>query len=56
MALTQALSVPAEQLVFTHHCRGLVYTGLIFGSGSEFTVGSLGGGGRYDNLINDLAG
>ncbi len=33
------------------------YTGLIFeGKVPEYTVGSVGGGGRYDNLINDLAG
>lgn len=38
--------------------RGLdYYTGLIFeGRIPEYTVGSVGGGGRYDNLINDLAG
>jgi len=38
--------------------RGLdYYTGMIFEVIiPEFTVGSVGGGGRYDNLINDLTG
>jgi len=38
--------------------RGLdYYTGMIFeGRIPEYEAGSVGGGGRYDNLINDLAG
>ncbi len=38
--------------------RGLdYYTGLIFeGTVPEYTVGSVGGGGRYDKLINSLVG
>ena len=33
------------------------YTGLIFeGKIPEFSGGSIGGGGRYDNLLQDLAG
>ncbi len=38
--------------------RGLdYYTGLIFeGRIPEYTVGSVGGGGRYDNLIGSLSG
>ena len=38
--------------------RGLdYYTGIIFeGVISEYTVGSVGGGGRYDNLIGELSG
>jgi histidyl-tRNA synthetase len=54
-----ALGVPKEALQFTPTlARGLdYYTGLIFeGVIPEYTAGSVGGGGRYDNLINDLAG
>lgn len=53
------LGVPRQNLVFNPRiARGLdYYTGVIFeGRIPEYTVGSVGGGGRYDNLINDLAG
>lgn len=53
------LGVPREALKLNPNLvRGLdYYTGLIFeGRVPEYTVGSIGGGGRYDNLINDLAG
>jgi histidyl-tRNA synthetase len=54
-----ALGVPKETLRFNPNlARGLdYYTGLIFeGRIPEYTVGSVGGGGRYDALINELAG
>jgi histidyl-tRNA synthetase len=54
-----ALGVRREALVFNPRiARGLdYYTGLIFeGRVPEYTVGSVGGGGRYDNLINNLSG
>ncbi len=54
-----ALGVPREALSFNPKiARGLdYYTGLIFeASVPEYTVGSIGGGGRYDNLIKDLSG
>lgn len=53
------LGVPRQNLLFNPRiARGLdYYTGVIFeGRIPEYTVGSVGGGGRYDNLINDLAG
>ncbi|KXK09408.1 MAG: Histidine--tRNA ligase [Microgenomates bacterium OLB23] len=53
------LGVPRTALVFEPTlARGLdYYTGLIFeGSIPEYTVGSVGGGGRYDNLLNSLVG
>lgn len=53
------LGVPASALVFNPKiARGLdYYTGLIFeGRVPEYTGGSVGGGGRYDNLLRDLAG
>jgi len=56
---TVQLGVPRQNLVFNPRiARGLdYYTGVIFeGRIPEYTVGSVGGGGRYDNLINDLAG
>lgn len=52
------LGVPREALKLNPNLvRGLdYYTGLIFeGRIPEYTVGSIGGGGRYDNLIKDLA-
>ncbi len=59
IAATVALGVPAEALKFTSElARGLdYYTSIIW----EFTipqygVGSVGGGGRYDNLIKQLGG
>ena len=56
---TIALGVPAEVLKFNPKiARGLdYYTGLIFeGKIPKYGVGSVGGGGRYDNLIRDLSG
>lgn len=53
------LGVPRQNLVFNPRiARGLdYYTGMIFeGKIPEYTVGSVGGGGRYDNLIQDLSG
>jgi histidyl-tRNA synthetase len=53
------LGVPKSALVFNPKlARGLdYYTGLIFeGRIPEYTVGSVGGGGRYDQLIESLAG
>jgi histidyl-tRNA synthetase len=54
-----ALGVDRQALVFNPRiARGLdYYTGMIFeGKIPEYTVGSVGGGGRYDNLLNDLTG
>lgn len=54
-----ALGVPREALKFNPKlARGLdYYTGLIFeGRVPEYPVGSVGGGGRYDSLIEQLAG
>ena len=54
----QALGVPASALKFNPNlARGLdYYTGLIFeGRIPEYPSGSVGGGGRYDNLIKDLS-
>lgn len=59
LASAQALGVNPEALVFNPFlARGLdYYTGLIFEVIlPEYGVGSCGGGGRYDNLINDLGG
>ena len=59
MQIASSLGVPKQALQFTPTlARGLdYYTGLIFeGSIKEYSVGSVGGGGRYNNLINDLAG
>jgi len=53
------LGVPKKQIAFTPSlARGLdYYTGLIFeGVVPEYSGGSIGGGGRYDNLINQLGG
>lgn len=57
--LTLALGVDADALIFNPTlARGLdYYTGLIFeGRSPEYAGGSLGGGGRYDNLLEDLTG
>lgn len=57
--LAVKLGVPKSVLKFNPSMvRGLdYYTGLIFeGKIPEYTVGSVGGGGRYDNLIGDLSG
>ncbi len=54
-----ALGVAADALVFSPTlARGLdYYTGLIFeGRIPDYDVGSVGGGGRYDNLIESLSG
>ncbi len=53
------LGVDRDALVFTPTlARGLdYYTGIIFeGKIPEYTVGSVGGGGRYDRLIGELCG
>jgi len=53
------LGVPSDAIIFTSSlARGLdYYTGMIFEViVPEYTTGSLGGGGRYDNLINQLGG
>lgn len=54
-----ALGVDEQSLIFTPTlARGLdYYTGLIFEVLlPEYTVGSVGGGGRYDDLIQQLGG
>jgi len=54
-----ACGIPSEAIEFSPHlARGLdYYTGMIFEVIiPEFTVGSCGGGGRYDNLIAELGG
>jgi len=59
IAMTVRLGVPKEAILFTPSlARGLdYYTGMIYEmSVPEYTTGSLGGGGRYDNLINQLGG
>ncbi len=56
---TVSLGVAPEDIVYTPTlARGLdYYTGLIFEvSLPEYPTGSLGGGGRYDNLIKQLGG
>jgi histidyl-tRNA synthetase len=57
--LAQSLGVPREALVFTPTlARGLdYYTGMIFEvSLPNYDAGSCGGGGRYDQLIEQLGG
>lgn len=62
MAIKRAaiqLGIPKDALVFEPTlARGLdYYTGLIFESRvPDYSAGSLGGGGRYDNLIRQLGG
>lgn len=59
MSLAEELGVSDAELTFDPTlARGLdYYTGMIFEVRiPEFTVGSVGGGGRYDNLIKDLSG
>lgn len=54
-----SLGVPRSALKYNPNlARGLdYYTGLIFeGKIPEYPVGSVGGGGRYDNLIGELSG
>jgi len=56
---TVALGVPRTQIEFTPSlARGLdYYTGMIFEViCPRFGVGSLAGGGRYDKMLNELAG
>lgn len=53
------LGIPSASLIYNPYlARGLdYYTGLIFEVKiPEYPVGSVGGGGRYDNLINELTG
>lgn len=53
------LGIPPSSLIYNPFlARGLdYYTGLIFEARiPEYTVGSVGGGGRYDNLISELTG
>lgn len=57
--ISTSLGVPPEALEFNPKlARGLdYYTGTIFEVLlPEYGVGSVAGGGRYDNLINDLSG
>jgi histidyl-tRNA synthetase len=51
-------NIPKENIIFDPKlARGLdYYTGIIFESILEGTSGSLGGGGRYDELINQFVG
>ena len=59
MHAAQELGVPKNSLEFCPTlARGLdYYTGMIFEiSVPAYTAGSLGGGGRYDNLIKQLGG
>ncbi len=59
ISAAQDLGVPEGSLVFTPTlARGLdYYTGMIFeGVIPEYSVGSVGGGGRYNNLFNELVG
>lgn len=59
LQISQDLGVKKDDLVFTPTlARGLdYYTGVIFEiSLPNYDGGSCGGGGRYDNLINDLGG
>ncbi|MBP9699768.1 histidine--tRNA ligase [Candidatus Woesebacteria bacterium] len=59
LSLAQRLGVPTSQLTFNAAlARGLdYYTGMIFEVRiPEYTVGSVCGGGRYDNLIEQLSG
>jgi len=56
---SQELAIPTGQIVFSPSlARGLdYYTGMIFEIMVEgYNVGSCGGGGRFDNLINQLGG
>lgn len=59
MSLAKDLGVSSAELTFDPTlARGLdYYTGMIFEVKiPEYTVGSVGGGGRYDNLIEQLSG
>lgn len=57
--LLTAYGIDNEQIIYSPSlARGLdYYTGIIFeGVILEYTVGSVGGGGRYDKLLNELVG
>jgi histidyl-tRNA synthetase len=57
--MATSLGIPSEALVVNPKiARGLdYYTGMIFeGKIPEYSVGSVGGGGRYDNLVESLSG
>lgn len=59
ITLSQSLGVPKKALDFSPSlARGLdYYTGMIFEVIlPKYKIGSFGGGGRYDNLINQLSG
>ncbi|NMC35943.1 histidine--tRNA ligase [Candidatus Beckwithbacteria bacterium] len=58
MVAAQNLGIPEQNLVFEPTlARGLdYYTGMIFEIKSKAYSSSLGGGGRYDNLIKQLGG
>lgn len=59
IADAKSLGIPGDSLQFNPTlARGLdYYTGMIFEiSSPDYTAGSLGGGGRYDNLIKQLGG
>jgi len=59
ITLSQSLGVPEKALDFSPSlARGLdYYTGMIFEVIlPKYKIGSFGGGGRYDNLINQLSG
>ncbi len=59
LSLAKELGVDESEITFEPTlARGLdYYTGMIFEVRiPEYTVGSVGGGGRYDNLINQLSG
>lgn len=55
----KALGINSQDIIFNPKlARGLdYYTGMIFEVLiDDYSVGSVGGGGRYDNLINELTG
>lgn len=59
LSQAEALGIPKSTFEYTPAlARGLdYYTGMIFeGIIPEYSGGSVGGGGRYDNLIGDLVG
>ncbi len=59
ISYAKSLGVPERNIQFTPSlARGLdYYTGLIFeGTIPSYSGGSVGGGGRYDNLIKQLSG
>lgn len=59
LGMLKQLGVPDDAVIFNPRiARGLdYYTGMIFEvTIPGFSAGSVGGGGRYDNLIGDLSG